>query len=564
MIRSFIVALLLLLCVRPAYAEADAARFSTISLGEPCLLQGAATANPETLITQPQKFSCTLKHGDLKSGVHWARFQLPRAIDSREVEWHYSHAVTQADSEHLWVGTKDGRVLKIATEREAARRILGGSSQVFDLPAADGINSLLVRVEGLENRRGSTPRAALISAPVANKNLMITYLIFGILSGAMAGIMFYNLTLYGALRYPVLLSYVSLIFANLVYGVVWSNAILYFLPTMTTAMQFNVHALSIAVCFAAGGLFFTTFLEDGMLPRWAGRLIHSVNILGLLVQIGRFFMPPNTWQLTDTATYICFVIALLMTIIGSAIALKRGSIAVRYYLLAWSLPFIVIMARVLWGVGLVKTESALFEASNFVVVSIEALLSSVGLAWRLKQLRTERDGAQIRADEMYQLATIDPLTGLLNRRAFLDRSYLAAANGQDVQLILIDIDRFKFVNDGFGHHVGDTVLCHVADAIRASGMPMIGRLGGDEFAILIAGGNAVDVGKFVRKKIAVSSKAVELAVTVSIGLAAGPLRNEQDWQLLYVAADQALYRSKRGGRDRVTDGRVPRVLPAAA
>jgi diguanylate cyclase (GGDEF)-like protein len=548
----FCILAILFLVSPPAFNPAHASP-GRITLGNPCTLSGAPEARATELAFQPDRFICTIEARQIKGSTIWSRFVLPKGVDLAGERWEFSHGVTQATAEHIWVGTADGKLVPAITKRENARRILGGSSQVFALPQVEGANILLTRVDNLQNRRGATPRAALTTATSARDMLMTMFLVFGLLTGGMAGIMFYNLTLYGALRYPVLLSYSVLIIANLIYGLIWSNGILYFFPGMSTATQFNLHALSISVCFATGGLFFTTFIEEGKLPVWLKRIVHGTSLTGLSVALLRCANPPIPWLLLDTATYLSFLIILAMTLIGSAIAAGRGSVAVRYHFLAWILPLIVITARTLWGMGMIQTESALFEASNFIVVSVEALLSSIGLAWRLKQLRSERDVAQVRADEFYTLANIDPLTGIANRRAFMEQAMRVGAANERVHLILIDIDRFKFVNDGFGHDAGDTVLIRVAAAIEASGVPVIGRLGGDEFAILVEREDAAKIGRKVSKNLVTQMGPSDLAVTISVGIANGPLNDDQDWQLLYVAADQALYRSKRGGRAQMTE-----------
>lgn len=90
------------------------------------------------------------------------------------------------------------------------------------------------------------------------------------------------------------------------------------------------------------------------------------------------------------------------------------------------------------------------------------------------------------ARELRQLAYGDPLTGLGNRRALLERLEVAWRRGEGVALLLMDMDNFKGINDSFGHDVGDDALRQVAEAIRETGVPAF-RLGGDEFVALVTG-----------------------------------------------------------------------------
>jgi diguanylate cyclase (GGDEF)-like protein len=162
-----------------------------------------------------------------------------------------------------------------------------------------------------------------------------------------------------------------------------------------------------------------------------------------------------------------------------------------------------------------------------------------------------------------ELATIDPLTGLVTRRAFNDRARAALQRrpvGDGTALIVLDIDRFKDINDTYGHVVGDDVLVHVARILASNTRvdSVLSRLGGDEIAVLLprcthesACKRAEDLVEAVRKSPLLESAAghpVEL--TVSVGVAHAP---EDGLHLrdLYGAADEALYRAKRAGRDRV-------------
>ncbi len=157
-------------------------------------------------------------------------------------------------------------------------------------------------------------------------------------------------------------------------------------------------------------------------------------------------------------------------------------------------------------------------------------------------------------------ASVDPLTGLLNRRGFSEATTRMiereAKAGRPVTVMIFDIDHFKSVNDRFGHAAGDDVLqvfSHtVASTLRIT--DLIGRVGGEEFAALLPCGTdeAVIAAERVREAFENSGVAVDdvpLATTVSIGVAGGPANTELE--VLMASADTALYQAKRGGRNRV-------------
>lgn len=155
----------------------------------------------------------------------------------------------------------------------------------------------------------------------------------------------------------------------------------------------------------------------------------------------------------------------------------------------------------------------------------------------------------------------DPLTGLANRRAFdaaLDaRLSDARAARRPLAVVLFDIDRFKAINDRFTHAVGDAVLREVANLLRAHcrASDIAARIGGEEFVLLLREADrasALAVAERVRAEIATrdwTAVAGGLAVTISAGVAADP--GDGSGAALLGDADAALYRAKRGGRDRV-------------
>jgi diguanylate cyclase (GGDEF)-like protein len=175
------------------------------------------------------------------------------------------------------------------------------------------------------------------------------------------------------------------------------------------------------------------------------------------------------------------------------------------------------------------------------------------------QAMTAYDNASLFA-RLEQLATVDDLTGIANRRHFADQAnqLLAAAarRADPVAALMIDIDHFKHTNDTYGHPTGDDVIRTVAG--RMAGIlrsrDVLGRLGGEEFAILLDNSDdPIAVAERVRAVIAdtpADTRSGPIAVTVSVGLAEGPAMDTALTALLS-AADTALYRAKHDGRNRV-------------
>jgi diguanylate cyclase (GGDEF)-like protein len=142
-------------------------------------------------------------------------------------------------------------------------------------------------------------------------------------------------------------------------------------------------------------------------------------------------------------------------------------------------------------------------------------------------------------------ARSDDLTGLLNRRYWSSEAKAVLGRGA-ATVLLIDVDRFKQVNDRYGHHVGDFVLAEIAAVLRTRGVA--GRLGGDEFAVVIEHADPTGaVAGVLIAEIAERFAGHDLAVSVCVGVAA-TARPGVDLRAALRAADAAAYAAKRSGR----------------
>lgn len=197
-----------------------------------------------------------------------------------------------------------------------------------------------------------------------------------------------------------------------------------------------------------------------------------------------------------------------------------------------------------------------FDSSIWVMVfSIELVLYAVGTVFVIFMLVSERTVTVHKT-----AASMDPLTGMLNRRGFSEACARViereAGAGRPVTVLIFDIDHFKSINDRFGHPAGDELLklfsTLVLGTLRISDLS--GRIGGEEFAALLPCPleEGVLAAERVREAFEASGIVCEegpVDTTVSIGVAGGPAGTELE--VLLAAADTALYQAKRGGRNRV-------------
>jgi diguanylate cyclase (GGDEF)-like protein len=214
----------------------------------------------------------------------------------------------------------------------------------------------------------------------------------------------------------------------------------------------------------------------------------------------------------------------------------------------------VLMLPILLGNVLREADGA-FATAWVTIFSIELVLYAVGTVFVIFMLVSERVvSAHKRA------ATTDPLTGVYNRRGFAEACSRViereAREGRPVSVMIFDIDHFKSINDRFGHPAGDEILklfaAVVVNNLRLT--DLAGRIGGEEFAALLPCPleEAIVAAERVREVFATSGVVCDdgpVETTVSIGVAGGPSGTELE--VLLAAADTALYKAKRSGRNRV-------------
>jgi diguanylate cyclase (GGDEF)-like protein len=207
-----------------------------------------------------------------------------------------------------------------------------------------------------------------------------------------------------------------------------------------------------------------------------------------------------------------------------------------------------------------------FDSVWMTVLSFEGLLFTIAIAFIFLAMAKER------TEFLHKTASlVDPLTGIANRRAFLEGSEQLArrieADPRPASVLLIDLDHFKQINDTHGHAFGDHVLQIFAKTAEAHLGPLdlVGRLGGEEFAVLLYDANherAITIAEEIRHAFAEHAREVDgrrVGATASVGVAVNA-RGALDVHALLAQADQALYYAKERGRNRVETSALDLVL----
>ncbi|MBS1140929.1 MAG: diguanylate cyclase protein [Proteobacteria bacterium] len=255
-------------------------------------------------------------------------------------------------------------------------------------------------------------------------------------------------------------------------------------------------------------------------------------------------LPPREggiWALGST------IIAIFLML--DAASIEGGTAYSTAYVIRFSIVSLLISGVVLWSEMLLHRYRERLEGQN------------AALAAERDRLEHEIIQRTALEEELRYLATTDPLTGLLNRRAFMtalaDEITRSKRLHSRFTLLMLDIDHFKVVNDTYGHPAGDAVLAHLSGlmAEQLRSIDRLARIGGEEFAILLVDTSAEAAATVIeRLLVAIRNKPTShpetgkaIAITASIGCTES--KAEDNEQSALVRADRALYAAKLAGRD---------------
>lgn len=515
-----------------------------------CVLRDAPGMTAAQLFRQPGRFDCTTKQTAFGPGDYWviserigqrsrARQPLATRIGSlwqQGLELHILYA--------------DGQIVSYSSNNRGISELIQlGAIVEHPLPRAQPVvERVMWRVTGAANLRGIVVGARLATAAEsAQSNLTMAALYAGF-GGLCVALIIYNLALWGALRHRFQLAYCVMVAGLLIYTLSSSGALAWWWPDIPNNLRLRINHLMLASSAAAALVFARTFFEPRVFTGWLGKLCDTTVVALLAVGIGFFTLAPVATRAMDTIFSFSFlgVAALLGPVLWRA--WTRQSHYLWLFAIAWATPIATAALRVMVNLGLIPW-SFLLDNSTILAMTTEAVISSLAIAYRIRLLSRERDLALAGEIMARRLAEIDPLTGLLNRRAFLER--VIGRQGEQ-QLLIADLDQFKRVNETLGHDGGDEVLRVFARVLRSC-VPdeaEVARLGGEEFAVLSPIGVPLDP-EAILARVRSTRMPFDLVVTTSIGVCNGGIASEPEWKRLYRGADAALFRAKAAGRDRV-------------
>jgi diguanylate cyclase (GGDEF)-like protein len=514
-----------------------------------CVLRDTGGMRAAELIHHPERFDCNTPQHKLGAGDYWVVSQDINQRSRGRMPLNIRSASLWQDGVALHVLYAGGKMISTTTGARGVTPLLQlGAIVEQPLPRErDNVVRVMWHVKGAAGVRGILLGARLATQDDsirANLTMAAIYAAFG---GLCLALLVYNLALWGALRYRFQLWYSAMVGGLLVYCFSSSGALAWVWPAIANNDRLRINYLFLGLLAAAMVMFARSFFEDRVFAGWLGRMSNAVAAMmggaGLLV----YFVAPFAIRAADTIFAVIFLglTAVVVPTLWRAWRLRSNYLWL--FAIAWGAPILTAVLRMLGNLHVIPWN---FWIDNSTILSMaaEALLSSVAIAYRIRLLSLERDRAREGEEFARRLADVDPLTGLLNRRSFLEK---AIGREGEQMLQIVDIDHFKTVNDTLGHDGGDEVLRVFARMLR-NAVPtgaLVARIGGEEFAILSSMGEKVEA-ETILARLRGTRMPFDVKVTASIGTCTGPIGSEPAWKALYRGADKALFEAKSAGRDR--------------
>lgn len=554
LIACWLGAAVLLAAARPASAE-------TFAPGSTCHAEAGANEDYILLAAHPERWNCAGNDWSVASPRAFLRIDLRGHRGPAPAE--FSTRLTRFAAMRLTVIGADGR--------SASRNLIQDDMipsttdwvMTTALPKVPQPQAVVVRVDEARHA-GILSYGRLI--PAAEPEAMFVHeLLIAMLCGALILPLVFNVAFYRILRERFLLWHALATAFMLVHTMITAGLINRFFTLGLDTLSI-VSSVTVGGGLIAAALFSADLIEPDRLDPIHRRLLRCVAL----------WVPPWTllYLFADgpLRPYAApLYLASFLPLIGlfgwvMIVALHRRSRAVMFQIAAWAPMMVTALIRIFSALGMTDAPLEMLLEQH-IAMGLEVIVTSLGALDRLMAIRRQRDIAVAEARMLIESAERDPLTGLYNRRA-LERRFPDMRAGGFYAMALLDLDRFKQINDTFGHVKGDAVLKAVADALAPDGDTLAARLGGEEFLILLRGKDVAE--RAERRRQAISTRVaaqvpgLEGLVTASMGMvelpADGSLQNEL--AALYARCDHLLYEAKAAGRNRTMREKVSSFAPS--
>jgi diguanylate cyclase (GGDEF)-like protein len=510
------------------------------------------------LAAQARRWTCSNSHWNYKAETTFIRFvpvadQIPRSFVSR---------IGRFDRIILSAIDRDGTTRSRSYAMSDTLPIAAGPYFALPLPEVTAqTRHVLVRID--KPWVNNILAEARLSQSVAGDGWAFGSLaLLTAICGLLMAPLVLNLAFYLILRERFVLWHACLIFGMLGQAVV-SSGLIHTLVTLPFVVTVAMMSISLTFGVSAAALFTADFIEPNKLSRRTRWLLRWSALPNLVIGVACSLKLAPLREFALPVYYLSLLPMMALFAWAMVEAWVRGSRMVLFQIIGWAPSLLVGLYRIFSNIRADTPPADAMVAYN-VAIAFEVMVTALGVAWRFLGIKRERDRARIEAQLMSEMAEMDALTGLLNRRAVEPRYGALIAQGFTVMAIL-DLDHFKAINDTFGHAAGDEVLKATAIALAADADSMALRLGGEEFMLLLRGQDAVQRAEAKRRaitlRIAELVPGLDRPITASMGLidCNGAEAEPSDFLTSYQQCDRLLYEAKHAGRNQM---RFEKILNA--
>ena len=535
--------------VLAAVFSANPLQAKTVDL-VPCVSQIRPGEVITTVAANRARFDCSEPQSKLPPGDYWVRMDVPASAHSAGEGLIFRSASLWDEGFEITAIHADGHTQYYQpdlTQKISPMR-LGATVVVRMEKQSSPVVTLIARVKRSAVLRGVMLTPQLSGAEDAIRFELVMAVFYAGFVGLCIALLVYNIALWRAIRQRFLLAYCGMVAAMLAYGFFTSGAPHYYAAGMSGADRLRITIPLLAIAAATALIFVRYFFETAKIPAWLVRITYAQAIAMTVFAVCYAAIAPQYLGTLDQIYIRSFMPVPILFGVYLWTAWRQKDPFLGYFLIAWTGPTLSAALRMLHGFD-VLPYNLVIENSTLIGLAFEALVSSLAIGHRVRMLALARDRAESAEENALLMADTDPLTGLLNRRAFLRKLLESESHWT---LVLVDIDHFKRVNDSLGHAGGDEAITRIASVLNANTPygALVARMGGEEFAISYRSdlGSTVDPDQLL-SDIRLIDLPEGYRITASIGIANQPVRDENDWKILYRAADMALYRAKSAGRD---------------
>ena len=567
-LRLILLALVAMQTAMPAVATAREAQFKPGSI---CHISAKAGTSYESLETDPASWTCEGEEFDWEAERHFVRHDLTGRAQGGELPRYAEFDRNEYEKLTLIAVEADGS--RQAVSYGFAETPLGASSlvSIAELPRTETPPVALVFVLD----KGWWPEvlrdAKLVAEPSVVPNAGYIHLLAALLCGLLLAPIIFDLGYYRALRRPFPLFHALFCVMATIQTAAVSGLLALALPISYSA-ELMVTYLTLDLMIAATFLFAYNFIETDVMRSRHRRILATIAVVTLVNATATTFFMEWFGLWIDHVYFgvLCCILTAYFYVLFSVRA--AGSRMAPYLIFGLApLAFIVLLqtVSVYWAsLGMELDET---WPQNLALL-FEVFATALAVADRFISIRRERDRAIVAARALEELSEHDELTGLLNRRALKHRFKELIADGFTT-LAIVDIDRFKTINDLHGHPVGDDVLRAAGEALQGGSDPNLVafRIGGEEFLLMLRGADAGQRAEARRRAISSLTlsrvEGLDEPVTASMGLLDfADVVGEGDARFgtLYSRADQLLYEAKCSGRNRTVEDRMQFFEPKDA